>query len=109
MHDSRIPPYKPCLMLYDHVSLENDRQRNACAYVDRHVYNKAALYCITLYYRPRSEGDNVFGSVRPSVCLFVYQSKVFVCVSVISGRVRIIARMQSIGFFSEALYFRTNS
>ena len=27
-----------------------------------------------------------------------YQSKVFVCVSIISGRIRIIARMQSIGF-----------
>ncbi len=26
------------------------------------------------------------------------QSKVFVCVSIISGRMRIIARMQSIGF-----------
>ena len=27
-----------------------------------------------------------------------YQSKVIVCVSVISGRLRVIARMQSIGF-----------
>ncbi len=64
-----------------------------------------------------SEGDNVLGSVRPSVCPSVrlsvwmsvcaltaksnnshYQSKVFVCVSVISGRRRIIARMRSIGF-----------
>ncbi len=73
-------------------------------------------------------GDNVLGSTRPSVCLFVclfvcallsepfdllgarlcrvqqrakkshYQSKVFVCVPVISGRMRIIARMRSIGF-----------
>ncbi len=66
-------------------------------------------------YRPRSEGDNVLGSVRPSVRLSVrpsvrpsvcavkssrshYQSKVFVCVSVISRRMRIIARMRSIGF-----------
>ena len=59
------------------------------------------------YYRLRSEGDNVLGtSVRPSVrsfvslsvCLSNYQSKGFVCVSVISGRVRIIARRRSIGF-----------
>ncbi len=36
------------------------------------------------------------------VCLFVnnhhYQSKVIVCVSVISRRLRIVARMRSIGF-----------
>ncbi len=44
-------------------------------------------------------------SVRPFVCQFVslselscYQSQVFVCVSEISGRVRIIARKRSIGF-----------
>ncbi len=54
---------------------------------------------IPINYRPRSEGDNVLGSVRPSVCLSVrslplswlnrvqqrakrghYQSEVFVCV-----------------------------
>ncbi len=63
----------------------------------------------TIYYRPRSEGDNALGSVRPSVCLFVlswlncltykshYQFKVFVCVSVISGRMRKITQMRSIG------------
>ncbi len=58
-----------------------------------------------LNYRPRSEGDNVLGSVRPSVFSLTvksnknhYQSKVFVCVSIISGRMRIIARMRSIGF-----------
>ncbi len=60
-------------------------------------------------YRPRSEGDNVLGSICPSICPYVrssapllwlnqYQSKVFVCVSIISGRMRIIARMPSIGF-----------
>ncbi len=52
-----------------------------------------------------------FLSVRPSITLLkihisesiigrslkLYQFKVFVCVSVISGRVRIIAQMQSIG------------
>ncbi len=67
-------------------------------------------------YRPRSEGDNALGSVRPSVrpsvcpsvrlsvCALTaksirsdYQSKVFVCVSVIRGHIRIIARMRSIG------------
>ncbi len=45
-------------------------------------------------------------SVRLSVCVRSpvksnrnhYQSKVFVCVSVISWRMRIIARMRSIGF-----------
>ncbi len=73
------------------------------------------LVCL-FYYRPRSEGDNALGSVRPSVCPFVglcvrgsalpsaaksnkshYQSKVFVCVSVIRRRIRIIARARSIG------------
>ncbi len=68
-------------------------------------------------YRPRSEGDNALGSVRLFVCLSVrlsvlsclnrstydldiwyYQSKVFVCVSIISRRMRIIARKRSIGF-----------
>ncbi len=61
------------------------------------------------YHRPRSEGDNALGSVRLSVCLSVcpsvstlmakpfYQSEAFVCVSVISWRIRIIARMRSIG------------
>ena len=70
------------------------------------------------------KGDNALGSVRPSVrqsvrsfvCLFAcryrgsalpsaarsnkshYQSKVFVCVSIIMGRILIIARMRSIGF-----------
>ncbi len=73
-------------------------------------------------YRPRTEGDNALGSVRPSVCPFVcaltvepfdirdsaltsaaksnkshYQSRVLVCVSVISRRIGIIARMRSIG------------
>ncbi len=37
-------------------------------------------------------------SVHPSICLFVLSRlKVFVCVSVISGRMRLIARMRSIG------------
>ena len=42
------------------------------------------------FYQPRSEGDNVIGSVRPSVHPSVKsnknhsQSKVFVCVSIIS-------------------------
>ena len=61
------------------------------------------------YYRPQSKGDNALGSVRLSVHLSVlsrlnrmtydldYQSKVDVCVSVIRGRIRIIARMRSIG------------
>ena len=58
-------------------------------------------------YRPHSgeimQGDKAVGSVRLSVCLFVcrvqhYQSMVFVCVSVISGCMGIIAWMQSIGF-----------
>ena len=51
------------------------------------------------------QGDNALcrcPSVHPFVCLcvcgYVYQSRVFVCVSVITGRVRIIARMRSIGF-----------
>ena len=65
-------------------------------------------------YRPRSEGDNALGSVRPSVCPFVCP---FVClcspqleakmtitslrclsVSVILGHLWIISRMRSIGF-----------
>ncbi len=44
-------------------------------------------------------------SVRPSVSSLTvksnknhYQSKMFVCVSIISGRMRITARMRSIGF-----------
>ena len=51
-------------------------------------------------YRPRSEGDNVLGSVRPSVCLCVYAltAEPFDIGSVNSRRVRLIARMQSIGF-----------
>ncbi len=57
------------------------------------------------------QGDNALGSIRPSVRLSVrpfvcllacqhshYQSKVFVCVSIIMGRILIIARMRSIGF-----------
>ncbi len=67
-------------------------------------------------YQPRSEGVNALGSVHLSVCLSVhlsvclrsndwteksnkshYQFTVFVCVSVISGRRRIIVRMRSIG------------
>ncbi len=28
-------------------------------------------------YRPRSKGDNTFGSVRPSVCVFVQDLSVF--------------------------------
>ncbi len=59
-----------------------------------------------VFYRPRSEVDNVLGTVhlsicRPSVCtplmaepFVTYQSTVFVCVSLISGRMRIIARMR---------------
>ena len=41
------------------------------------------------------------GSALPSAAKSItshYQYKVFVCVSVISGRMRIIARMRSIGF-----------
>ncbi len=76
-----------------------------------------AVYDVSKYrthmqdnYRPRSEGDNVLGSVRPSVRLSDlsrlnrltnkshYQSKVFVCVSVISRHMRIVARMRSNGF-----------
>ncbi len=60
----------------------------------------------SFYYRPRSEGDSVLGSIRLSVRRSVstmsnnhhYQSKVIICVSVISGRLRIIMRMRSIGF-----------
>ena len=58
------------------------------------------------------QGDNALGSVRPSMCLSELsglpsaeksdksycQSRVFVCVSVIRGCVRIIARMWLIGF-----------
>ncbi len=48
------------------------------------------------------QGDYRIGSVRPSVCLGVprahYQSKVAVCVSIISQRMRIIARRRSISF-----------
>ena len=40
--------------------------------------------------------DNRFGNVRPSVLPFVSLS--VLCVSVISGRMRIIVQMQSIGF-----------
>ncbi len=47
-------------------------------------------------YRPRSEGDNRIGSVRPSVRLFVHALPAEP--SVISRRVRLIARMRSIGF-----------
>ncbi len=50
---------------------------------------------------------SVSPSVSPSVCLFalsrlnslIYRFKVFVCVSLIRGRMRITARMRSIGFF----------
>ncbi len=60
--------------------------------------------------REAREIMHLVASVRLSVCLFVcallfepfdlwshYQFKVFVCVSLISGRMRIIARMRSIG------------
>ncbi len=40
------------------------------------------LLAYYLFYRPRSEGDNVIGSVRPFVCH--YRSEGFVCLSVIS-------------------------
>ncbi len=61
-------------------------------------------------YCPQSGGYNwlrppVRPSVRPSVCLSFdkcskehYQSKVFVCVSIISGRMQIIAQMRTTGF-----------
>ncbi len=71
----------------------------------------------TDFYQPHSlakQGDNALGSVRPSVCLSVrlfvcvlvlskckrghYQPYSFVCVSVISWHMQIIARMRSIGF-----------
>ncbi len=53
-----------------------------------HMHHFASVTKITgHYYRPRSEGDNVLGSVRPSVRL-----------SPIIWHVRIIARMRSIGF-----------
>ena len=57
-----------------------------------------------LFYRPRSEGDNVIGSVRPSVrpsvCVFAetITSLRYLSVSVNVGRVRLISRMRSIGF-----------
>ncbi len=48
------------------------------------------------------QGDHEIDSVRPSVRLHAlschYQSKAFVCVSVIRGRMRIIARMRLISF-----------
>ncbi len=65
-------------------------------------------------YRPRSgKIIELVASVRLSVCLFVRalpaeqqraigvitSLQVFVCVSVISGRMRIIARRRSIGFY----------
>ncbi len=54
------------------------------------------------------QGDNIFGSVRPSVHLYAllleakssksyYQAKVFVCAFVISWRMQMIALMRSIG------------
>ncbi len=58
---------------------------------------------VYFYYRPRSgEIMHLVASVRLCVCLFGFTQgtltfKVFVCVSVISGRMRIIARMRSIG------------
>ena len=72
-------------------------------------------------YRPRSEGNNALGSVRlsvrPSVRLFVcdlmaaaksnkshYQSKVFVCVFVIRGR---IAQTRSIGVLIVEYFWHT--
>ncbi len=52
------------------------------------------------FYRPRSERDNVLGSVRlsifklsPSKLLPVYGA----CVSIISGRLQIITRMRTMG------------
>ncbi len=58
--------------------------------------------CKSVPYWLQSEGDNVLGSVHPSVCPPAksnrshYQSKVFVCVSAISWCVRIIVQ---IGFW----------
>ena len=74
--------------------------------------------CLSIphFYRPRSGGDNALGSVRLSVrlsvCAFLFepfdlwpwyleQTKVITspkCLSVISGCMRIIKRMRSIGF-----------
>ncbi len=49
------------------------------------------------------QGDNALGSVRPSVRLGVPRAHYtplqrFVCVSIIMGRILIIARMRSMGF-----------
>ena len=48
------------------------------------------------HYRPWSEGDNALGSVRLSVCLSML-SRLNRLTCVIRGRIRIIARMRSIG------------
>ncbi len=55
------------------------------------------------------QGDNTLGSICPFVCLPVlpwmnnshYQSKVFVCVFVIRGHIKV--RMQSIDFLIKAV------
>ena len=54
-------------------------------------------------YRPRSEGDNVIGSVRPSVRVCVTSPMGFVSVSVIKRCRRIVSQMRLIGFL--CLYF----
>ena len=72
------------------------------------LHHIAMMWTIHGFLSTTKLGDNVLDSICPSVhpfdCLCAksnkshYQSKVFVCGSVISGRMRIIAQMRSIGF-----------
>ncbi len=83
-----------------------------CAKLGAHEFamSNASIIKFGCLLSTAKQGDYRIGSVRPSVrpsvCLSVcpaksnrghYQSKVIVCVSVISRRVRLIARMRSIG------------
>ncbi len=98
-----------------HYYPQRSKGDNALGSVRLSVHPFETFSCLNrltfdLHYRLRSEGDNVLGSVRPSVSLSVcghsHGLKLFVCVSVISGHMRIIARMRLIGVLIVPLFLK---
>ena len=92
------------------------RPKTVHSHVLRVIYMSLRDSVLHFYYRPRSKGDNTFGSVRPSVRLCVcvsvclrakeytmtheMQSKTSVCLSVIQQRSRSKSCAQRLGAFN---------
>ncbi len=81
-----FPACLPSVLARDESLKGNRKVRSdLCFFFESEDWFLRQATCQGCHYRPRSEGDNVLGSVRPSVRLSVtqrsYQSKVFVCVS----------------------------